>query len=353
MVGVELVVMSPGGLRNPAIVEGFWALVARHKVTVVGGVPTAIGAVLQVPVGDNDISAVRTGLTGAALLPPAVGTRFKEVTGCHLHEILGMTESSGLVSIDPLSGPGSVGSVGWALPYTKVEVLRLNEDGSLGELCAADEIGVITIQGDHVTPGYRDPQHNEGVIDAGRLNSGDLGYKDAQGRIYVAGRSKDLIIRSGHNIDPAMIENAMVTHPAVALAAAVGMPDAYAGELPMCFVELLPDASVSIEELHQHAQSSIDERPAWPKTIQTIDTIPLTTVGKIFKPSLRCDAAKQRVVELLQDELKLANSLVEVVPGGARGMRVTVTLSKSEQSSVAELETALSAFLFEAKVQVV
>lgn len=352
MVGVELVVMSPGGLRNPAIVEGFWALVARHKVTVVGGVPTAIGAVLQVPVGDNDISAVRTGLTGAALLPPAVGTRFKEVTGCHLHEILGMTESSGLVSIDPLSGPGSVGSVGWALPYTKVEVLRLNEDGSLGELCAADEIGVITIQGDHVTPGYRDPQHNEGVIDAGRLNSGDLGYKDAQGRIYVAGRSKDLIIRSGHNIDPAMIENAMVTHPAVALAAAVGMPDAYAGELPMCFVELLPDASVSIEELHQHAQSSIDERPAWPKTIQTIDTIPLTTVGKIFKPSLRCDAAKQRVVELLQDELKLANSLVEVVPGGARGMRVTVTLSKSEQSSVAELETALSAFLFEAKVQV-
>ncbi|MGB0688991.1 MAG: AMP-binding protein, partial [Paracoccaceae bacterium] len=233
MAGVELVIMSPGGLRNPAIIEGFWRLVAQHNVTVVGGVPTAIGAVLQVPVGDNDISAVRAGLTGAALLPPAVGARFKDLTGCTLHEILGMTESSGLVSIDPLSGSGSVGSVGWALPYTKVEVLRLNEDGSLGELCAVDEIGVITIQGDHVTPGYRDPQHNDGVIDAGRLNSGDLGYKDAQGRIYVAGRSKDLIIRSGHNIDPAMIENAMAAHPAVALAAAVGMPDAYAGELPV------------------------------------------------------------------------------------------------------------------------
>ena len=352
MAGVELVVMSPGGLRNPAIVKGFWRLVAQHKVTVVGGVPTAIGAVLQEPVGDNDISALRTGLTGAALLPPAVGTRFREVTGCHLHEILGMTESSGLVSIDPLSGPGSVGSVGWALPYTKVEVLHLNEDGSLGEPCTTDEIGVITILGDHITPGYRDPEHNEGTIDAGRLNSGDLGYQDVQGRIYVAGRSKDLIIRSGHNIDPAMIENAMATHPAVALAAAVGIPDAYAGELPMCFVELLPDASVSIEELHQHAQSSIDERPAWPKIIETIDTIPLTTVGKIFKPSLRCDAAKQRVMELLQDELKVANPLVEVVAGGSRGMRVTVNLSKSQQSSVAELERALSAFLFEAKVQV-
>ncbi|HCW85308.1 MAG TPA: acyl-CoA synthetase, partial [Rhodobacteraceae bacterium] len=102
---------------------------------------------------------------------------FKEVTGCHLHEILGMTESSGLVSIDPLSSVGSIGSVGWALPYTQVDILRLNEDGSLGAPCATDEIGVIVIQGDHITPGYRDPKHNEGVIEAGRLISGDLGYK--------------------------------------------------------------------------------------------------------------------------------------------------------------------------------
>ena len=243
-------------------------------------------------------------------------------------------------------------AVGWALPYTKVEVLRLNEDGSLGDLCAADEIGLITIQGDHVTPGYRDPQHNDGVIDAGRLNSGDLGYKDAQGRIYVAGRSKDLIIRSGHNIDPAMIENAMATHPAVALATAVGMPDAYAGELPVCFVELLPGTKVSIEELHRHAQSSIDERPAWPKLIQIIDSIPLTTVGKIFKPSLRCDAAKKKIMDLVQNELKIANAQIEVVAGGARGMCVTVTIPEGDRPSIAELEIALAAFLFEAQILV-
>ena len=352
MAGVELVVMSPSGLRNPAIVEGFWRLVAQHNITVVGGVPTALGAVLQVPVGDNDISAVRTGLTGAALLPPAVGTRFKNVTGCHLYEILGMTESSGLVSIDPLCGPGSVGSVGWALPYTQVEILRLKEDGSLGEPCATDEIGVIIIQGDHISPGYLDPKHNDGVFDIGRLNSGDLGYKDAQGQIYIAGRSKDLIIRSGHNIDPAMIENAMATHPAVALAAAVGMPDVYAGELPVCFVELLPGANVSIEDLHLHAQSAIDERPAWPKLIQTIDNIPLTTVGKIFKPSLRCIAAKQKVMELVQKEFGIANAEIEVVAGGSRGMRVNITLSEGDRSSVTKLETALAAFLFEAQVQV-
>lgn len=351
MAGVELVVMSPAGLRNPAIVEGFWRLVAQHKATLVGGVPTAIGAVLQTPVGDNDISNLRAGLTGAALLPPAVGTRFKEVTGHHLFEILGMTEASGLVSIDPLCGPGAVGSVGWPLPYTQVDVLRLNADGSLGESCDTGEIGVIAIQGDHISPGYKDPKHNAGVFDDGRLNSGDLGYKDAEGRVYIAGRSKDLIIRSGHNIDPAMIENAMSTHPAVALAAAVGMPDAYAGELPVCYVELRPGAEASEDDLQAHAQSTIDERPAWPKRIHVIDTIPLTTVGKIYKPSLRCDAARTRVSDLLRDELNLPDASVDVLDGGARGMRVSVTLGGADRSSIRDVEKSLSAYLFESSVK--
>lgn len=351
MAGVELVVMTPSGLRNPAVVSGFWRLVAQHKITLVGGVPTALGAVLQVPVGDHDISALRAGRTGAALLPPAIGARFREVTGCHLHEALGMTESSGLVSIDPLAGPGSVGSVGWALPYTRVEIRRLREDGRLGECCAPDEIGVIVIRGDHISPGYRDPAHNVGVFDAGWLNSGDLGYKDAEGRIYIAGRSKDLIIRSGHNIDPAMIENAMATHPAVALAAAVGMPDAYAGELPICFVQLLPGVDVSVQELQDHAQDTIDERPAWPKRIEIVDAVPLTSVGKIFKPTLRCEAARQKVMDLVHNDLGIANAHVEAVAGGSRGMRVTVTLSGAARSSVAQLESELAAFLFEAEVR--
>lgn len=350
MAGTELVIMSPAGLRSPAIVEGFWRLVAEHKATLVGGVPTAIGAVLQVPVGDNDISAVRAGLTGAALLPPAVGKRFEEVTGKTLYEILGMTEASGLISIDPLCGPGGPGSVGWALPYTQVDILRLNSDGSLGEVCDAREIGVIAISGDHVSPGYRDPGHNAGVFDGGVLNSGDLGYKDEQGRIYVAGRSKDLIIRSGHNIDPAMIENAMSTHASVALAAAVGQPDAYAGELPVCFVELHTGAEVSEADLHAHAQGSIDERPAWPKHIYVVDTIPLTTVGKIYKPSLRCDAAKRKVTDLVHGDMALSGAEVEVVDGGSRGMRVTVTLAEKDQSSVSELEKLLADYLFESRV---
>jgi len=351
MAGSELVIMTPAGLRNPAVVEGFWRLVEQYKATLLGGVPTALGAVLQVPVGDHDISSVRAGLTGAALLPPAVGARFKEVTGTMLYEVLGMTEASGLISFDPPSGPGGVGSVGWALPYTQADVLRLEADGSLGDVCEPREIGVITIRGEHVSPGYKDPAHNQGVFANGLLNSGDLGYKDEEGRLYVAGRSKDLIIRSGHNIDPAMIENTMSTHPDVVLAAAVGAPDAYAGELPVCFVELRPGAEVSDADLHAHAQAGIDERPAWPKQIYRIDTIPLTTVGKIYKPSLRCDAAKHKITHLLHEEMGLPGAQVDVAEGGARGMRVSVTLAADDKPSAGAVEKALADFLFESRVE--
>lgn len=352
MAGIELLIMTPAGLRNPAVVQSFWQLVADHKVTLVGGVPTAIGAVLQTPLGDHDISAVRAGLTGASLLPPSVGQRFKDVTGCTLFEILGMTEASGLISIDPPSGQGTKGSVGWALPYTQVDVLKLNADGTLGEACDIGEIGVIAIRGDHLSPGYSDPAHNKGVFSDGVLNSGDLGYKDAQGCLYVAGRSKDLIIRSGHNIDPTMIENAMSAHPAVALAAAVGMPDAYAGELPMCFVQLHEGVEVSVEDLMDHAQQTINERPAWPKVLHVIDAIPLTSVGKIFKPSLRCEAAKLVVSKYLYDELNLPDADVDVVAGGPRGLCVNVVLSPKDQSSTPMVEKALQAFLFETRVEV-
>ncbi|UWQ93923.1 AMP-binding protein (plasmid) [Rhodobacteraceae bacterium M382] len=352
MAGIELLVMTPAGLRNPTVVESFWRLVADHKVTLVAGVPTAIGAVLQTPLDDHDISAVRAGLTGASLLPPAVGQKFKDVTGCTLFEILGMTEASGLISIDPCCGEGTTGSVGWALPYTQVEVLKLTSQGRLGEACETGEIGVIAIRGDHLSPGYSDATQNKGVFTDGMLNSGDLGYKDAQGCLYVAGRSKDLIIRSGHNIDPTMIENAMSTHPAVALAAAVGMPDAYAGELPMCFVQLHQGVDASMDDLMAHAQKTIDERPAWPKMLQVIDAIPLTSVGKIFKPSLRCDAAKLVVCRLLQDELKLPDAKVDVVAGGPRGLCVNVVLAPKDRPSTAVVEQALAAFLFETRVQV-
>jgi fatty-acyl-CoA synthase len=245
LTGAQVLVMSPSGMRNPAMVAGFWRIAERYGATLVGGVPTSVGAALDVPLGTADLGKVRAGFCGAASLPAAVGERFRKLLGKSLHEVYGMTEASGLISVDPAGSEGGAGSVGFRLPYTQVVVRRLNADGSLGDACAPNEIGVATVRGPTVSPGYRDPAHDRGVIEGGTLDSGDLAYVDDSGRIRIAGRSKDLIIRSGHNIDPVMIENAMATHPAVALCAAVGTPDAYAGELPVCYVALRPGATVT------------------------------------------------------------------------------------------------------------
>ena len=119
------------------------------------------------------------------------------------------------------------------------------------------------------------------------LRTGDLGRIDADGYLFITGRAKDLIIRGGHNIDPAMIEEALMGHPAVAFVGAIGQPDAHAGELPCAYVELVKDAKVTVEELMAHAEKHIIERAALPKYIEILPELPKTAVGKVFKPDLR------------------------------------------------------------------
>jgi len=351
LAGAELIVMSPSGMRNPAMVAGFWRIVERYGVTLAGAVPTALGAVLEMPVGESDILSIRAGFCGAASLPLAVGERFRQVTGKNLYEVYGMTEASGIIAVDPPAGLGAIGSVGFRLPYTQVTVRRLAPDGTLGETCAENEVGVLTLSGPTVSPGYRNSEHNRGVFSPdGSLNTGDLAYIDATARIHIAGRSKDLIIRSGHNIDPLMIENAMQCHPAVALAAAVGMPDAYAGELPVCYVSLRPGTVATEADLRDHAEQAIAERPAWPRHIHIVDSIPLTTVGKIYKPQLRCDAASRLVRQVVREQLGLKEFQVQVREGGRRGMTVTVLVPQADGQSIPRVQEALSPYLFEIEV---
>jgi fatty-acyl-CoA synthase len=349
LTGSEIVLLSPSGLRNPAMVSNFWRICERYSVTLAGGVPTSIGAIAEIPLNGADISSVRGGLTGASSLPVAVREKFEAVTGKKLNEIYGMTEASGLIACNPFEGEGGAGSVGLRLPYTKVTVRRLTNDGSLGEACDVGEVGVLTIAGPTVSSGYRDPEQNVGTFVDGELNSGDLAFIDGDGRIYIAGRSKDLIIRGGHNIDPLMIENTLQRHPSVAVAAAVGMPDSYAGELPVCYVELLPDSNVTEDELRAFAEAEISERPAWPKHIRIVDSVPMTAVGKIFKPILRQDAV-ERVVQGILDERGLQGD-VEVTAGGPRGMSVRVTLGEGGDQASSQLQQVLDGYLFGATVE--
>lgn len=347
--GANILVLSPSGMRNPAIVKNFWKIVERYRATVIGGVPTALAALLNVQV-DADISSARYSISGASLLPRAVALQFQQMTGTKIHEILGMTETGGLVAMDPAAAEPVLGSVGARLPYTKVVVRKLQADGSLGEACAPHEIGVMTVSGPNVTPGYRDQSQNGGALRGGYLDSGDLAYIDEQGRLYIAGRSKDLIIRSGHNIDPVLIEDALLSHPAVALAAAVGQPDRYAGELPVCYVALKSGAEVTAEELKSYAEPLIAERPAWPKQVIVIETIPVTSVGKIFKPQLRIDAVQRLVEQVVGEALGSGGAAVEVSAGGKRGIDVWVTLPVTHAGREADVEKALDGYLFDYRI---
>jgi fatty-acyl-CoA synthase len=350
LAGVHLVIMSPGGMRNPVMIQNFWKIIERYRATVGGGVPTVMSALLNVPIEDTDISSIRFSISGAAAAPRTVVEQYEVKTGRRVHECLGMTECGGLISISPAAGERVIGSVGYRLPYIETAVRKLNSDGSLGAECAPREIGVLTISGPVVTPGYRDRKSNDGLISGGVLNGGDLAYTDETGRIFIAGRAKDIIIRSGHNIDPQAIEDAVLGHPAVLAAAAVGQPDKYAGELPVCYIALKPGATVTADELRAFSEPRIAERPAWPKNYFIVDAIPVTGVGKIFKPPLRSDAARRLIETVVAEVTGTAEAAVAITQGGRRGSEAEIALPATLSGHVPAVEAALSGYLFDYKV---
>ena len=167
--------------------------------------------------------------------------------------------------------------------------------------CDVGEIGSVLVRGPQVFPGYKDPQQNAGaLLGDGWLVTGDLGYMNAQNRLFLTGREKDLIIRSGHNIDPAAIEEVANAHPAVTMSAAVGMPDEYAGEVPIVFIVRAPGKDLDVAEFQEYMAEHITEPPAKPKKVFEITELPTTTVGKIFKPRLRELAVQEKIRQLLR-----------------------------------------------------
>jgi fatty-acyl-CoA synthase len=197
--------------------------------------------------------------------------------------------------------------------------------------------------GPGVFSGYLSDKHNrEAFIEPGWVNSGDLGRIDEDGYLWITGRAKDLIIRGGHNIDPAPIEEILFRHPAVAFAAVVGEPDAYAGELPVAFVQLKAGATAEGQELTAFVAGRTPERAATPVHIYIVDAIPLTGVGKVFKPRLRCDAAERKVRRMLAD-LERADVVMEVTAAAhpVHGNVITVRLKGGGAALEAEIDKRL------------
>ena len=178
-----------------------------------------------------------------------------------------------------------------------------SDDQATGQVLPVGEKGMVLYRGPNLFSGYLDAAETaRSFTPDGWLITGDVGFIDEQGRLHLSGRAKDLIIRGGHNIDPKVIEDALGAHPAVDLCAAVGAPDAYAGELPVAFATLKPGAQVSAKELLAFTAERVDEAPAKPKRITLLERMPVTNVGKIYKPELRT-LATGAVVQGLIDQV--------------------------------------------------
>jgi fatty-acyl-CoA synthase len=327
--GGTLVVLSPSGWRNPEAIRNAWKLVERYKPAIFGGVPTVLAAALTVPVGDADISSVRVASGGGSAIQVAVCKAYAELIHGPVLEVYGMTETSSVHTMSYPERPLRLGSVGHALPYSRVRIVKIDAEGQYGGDCAVNEIGVVAMAGPGVFSGYLSDVHNRGAfVEPGWVNSGDLGRLDEDGYLWITGRAKDLILRGGHNIDPLAIEEVFFQHPAVALAAVVGQPDAYAGELPVAYVQAKPGTTIDVDELLDFVRQRTPERAAVPVKLYVIDAIPLTGVGKVFKPALRFDAARRLVAGLLTELTPPGATISVSVDGHAvHGSLIGVSIS--------------------------
>ncbi|MEO0357741.1 MAG: acyl-CoA synthetase [Pseudomonadota bacterium] len=322
--GAHVVFPTPQGYRGDGVFDNFWKLIERWNVTFMITVPTALSALMQRPV-DADVSSLETAFSGSSPLPIELFKRFEKATGVEVVEGYGLTEATCLVSVNPNEGAKKIGSVGIPLPYTDVKILLDTADGP--KECDANEIGEICVSNPGVLAGrtYTEAKKNDNLFHFGtHLRTGDLGRIDEDGYLFITGRAKDLIIRGGHNIDPAEIEEALAGHDAVAFVGAIGQPDAHAGEIPCAYVELVDGASVTTDDLLAFAADKVHERAAHPKYVEILDELPKTAVGKVFKPDLR-KSAITRIYNAALSKAGVDAHVTAVVEDKQRGLVAQVS----------------------------
>jgi fatty-acyl-CoA synthase len=290
--GAHLVLMGPQGWRHPEIVQGFSQVVRRFGATVFSAVPTVYGALLAAPFESNPAAGLRLALCGSAPLAMGLARAFEQRTGVRILEGYGLTEGTCVSSLNPLHGERRIGSIGLRLPYQGMKAAVLSASGKWLRDCAVGETGALLIQGPNVFAGYTDAALTEASYAAPEwLDTGDLGHQDSDGYFWISGRAKDLIKRSGHSIDPKMIEECLQAHHGVLAAAVVGMPDERAGELPVAYVAAQPGKQIDTQALREHCRRSIADPTSLPAHIFALAEMPLTAVGKIDKVRLREIAA--------------------------------------------------------------
>jgi long-chain acyl-CoA synthetase len=260
----------------------FLEMVQDQELQQSSVVPTMIQLLLARPLEDYDLASLRYVTSGGAPLPEEVERAFTtRLPGTTIRQGYGMTETAALISSSPV-GRERPGSVGIPVPGTELEV-RDDDDRAL----PPGEIGEICVRSPGVMRGYwRSPEATAAAIRDGWLHTGDVGYQDARGYLFVVDRKKDLIIRGGFNVYPRDVEDALTEHPEVAMAGVVGAASDRHGEEVVAFVALAPGSTLTSEALIAWARERIGGYK-YPREIHLVDAVPLTAVGKIDRKALR------------------------------------------------------------------
>jgi len=258
--------------------------IAKKRPTMFPGVPTIYTAIVGAAEHSNtDLSSIRICISGGAPLPMEVRHRFEGLTGCRLVEGYGLSETSPVVTCNPLDGDGKAGSVGLPLPGTTVEVSSPHDPA---EKLAVGEKGEICVRGPQVMAGYWGREsETAAAMTGGLLRTGDIGYLDSDGYVFLVDRIKDVILCGGYNVYPRVIEEALYQHPAVNEAVVIGVPDAYRGQAPKAFVVLRENHRATPTELKEFLAAYLS-RIEMPKIIELRQELPKTMVGKLSKRDL-------------------------------------------------------------------
>lgn len=267
--------------------------ISDKKLTVFCGVPTMFTALISDPdTPHHDLSSLKLCNSGGAPLPVEVAERFERITGTWLAEGWGMTETSPTGTFTPTHGKRKPGSCGIPVPGATIRMLDLNDPSRYVPL---GEKGEMCIRGPNVMKGYwNKPEATaESTTFDGFFRTGDVAYMDDDGYVFIVDRTKDMLLCSGYNVYPRIIEEAIYQHPAVHEVAVIGIPDPYRGQSPKAFVVLKPGAApFSLAEL----QAFLKDRLGRHEMVQALDIraeLPRTAVGKLSKKDLADEEARQ------------------------------------------------------------
>jgi len=264
-------------------------MIHQRRPSILPGVPTLYTAISNAAetAGKTDLRFIKFCVSGGAPIAAEVADRFGRISGCEVLEGYGLSETSPVVAMTPPAGIRR-GAVGIALPGTSIEI---RDPEPPHRLLAQGEKGEICVRGPQVMRGYyKRPEETAAVMTEGALRTGDIGYLDEDGYLFIVDRIKDLILCGGYNVYPRVIEEAAYQHPAVGDAIAIGVPDKYRGQAPKLFVTLRDGKTATAAEITAFLAEHLN-RIEIPREVEIRDSLPRTMIGKLSKKELVAEAA--------------------------------------------------------------